>query len=674
MMPEDIEVKLSPLDEESKQALLSFVGALKEVRNSMNEIKKQLVPDLAALTQAIQSAGGGGTVGGARGIPGGGSNPNSERGPNASVATANGPNVSYPSDQAGYGSVAGAGDENSPRRSSASSAASPGAPGFAKSASWYSEALRIPRINEFNIQDYSQMAGKAVAGRAASRYEENYQQARAQGASPEDAHGAATYQAEAPGGLTRGFMSDKTKMRFGQASAAFGSTGPYVAATHNILPQMLSGGWLQAPASTINQTSAMGITGQKSGLAGGTADFFKTGLTGEGGNVSAYRYGRALTAGRNPLDPNAIGLFSYAERGAYAEASQQEGMRGATFEKGIDSYAAAKNNQTGAAGFTSAQHVTMLSDIVRNGNMPIDTAIKAIDRLGDSASNAGVSVQAMADGVQEYHAANPQTTIGSATEAVTSYANAGITPPMAGQIVGNSAVQGMMASQGYLPGQVANLPAATTLPLAKLMVDRMGSTFKGLKPVYRADGTMLDQEVNEASVAGPAAGMTAETYLRVKHTKGAGAAERAFSQAGTPYKGFGQDLKDLELPGLGKDKNGNLDGGVGGLTAEQRREVLKAPIENRQKVLEDVVLRASGTLPGGEATEHPDKIKEMLSGMGLDPGSMAKESLIGLTGEAKQFFQVVQKVAKDSESADSSGKRGHQTPGGGAKNPAGVRK
>ena len=246
---------------------------------------------------------------------------------------------------------------------------------------------------------------------------------------------------------------------------------------------------------------------------------------------------------------------------------------------------------------------------------------------------------------------------------------------MAGQIVGNSAVQGMMASQGYLPGQVANLPAGTTLPLAKLMADKMGSTFNDLKPVYRADGTMLDQEINKASVAGPAIGMTAETYLRVTNAKGAGAAERAFSQAGTPYKGFGQDLKDLELPGLGRDKNGNLDGGIGGLTAEQRQTVLDAPIENRQKVLEDVVLKAADTIPGSEATEHPDKIKEMLAKMGLDPGSMAKDAVtVGLTGEAKQLFQVVKKIASDSESADSSGKRGHQTLGGGAKNPAGVRK
>lgn len=645
-MPEDIEVKLSPLDEESKQALMSFVGALKEVRNSMNEIKKQLVPDLAALTQAIQSAGSGGTVG-AGGIPGGGSNPTSQRGPNASVATSSGPgNVNYPSDQAGYGSVAGAADENSPR-SSASSAASPGAPGFVKSASWYSDALRIPRINEFNIQDYSQMAGKAVAGRAASRYQENYEQARAQGASSEDAHGAATYQAEAPGGLTRGFISDKTKMRFGQASAAFGSTGPYVAATHNFVPQMLSGGWLNAPGSTINQTSAMGITGQPSGLLSGPADFAKSFTGMGGGNVSAYRYGKALTAGRDIKDPNAIGLFSLAERGNYAEASQQEGMRGVAFDKGIEAYAAAKNNNTGAAGFTAAQHATTLSDVVRNGNMPIDAAIEAIDRLGDSASNAGVSVQAMADGAQAYHAANPQTTLGSSMEAVTSYANAGITPTMAEQLTGNSALQGIMGTQGYMAGQVANLPASVTLPPMRNQLEQMMATVNP-KPI---EG--MDQELNKASVISGIVGLPAETILRTL-SEGTEAASKAWEGAGEADPAFGENLKNLEILGLN-----NEQGGMRKLTPAQRQRILKAPIEDRAKVMEDVVLKAQQTIPGQEKKKTMD---EMLGKMEDIPKS--EMATIGLTGEAAQLFQQVKTLVRDSHDADSPNKPGHTNPRG----------
>lgn len=688
---DEIEVKLSPLDEDSKQALMSFVNEMKAVRESMKSIKESFATELTQFRSTLDKISAGPQRGGggqfpaldAAGftIPGASQTRSGERSaqpslpPNAPAATA-GPYV----DQGGHGGTGGGGGTGDPTAgypypmfpggsggggggpsAGASQAGQilsggPNAPNM-QHANWYGGDLQIPRINEFNIQDYTRMFGKVVGGPALNRYQQN-QQARQQvyneaiknGQSPEDAISQAE---QAAGILAPTKPGDTGRINMANAAARFGQVGPYVAATHNLMPQMLAGGYAQAGALTTRMSSGMG-------LADGTANFFEgTGAMLESvatgtfqgnrpgtGNEMAYRFAKAFSGGRDPRDPTQFGTFSAQDRGAFAEASGQVNMRGHEFDTAFDAYSSARRTTKPAGSMDPGQYVELFHEQTRNAGVDYGTAAKNLDDLAASAKYAGMNVKQMGDAAQAYHASNPQFTMAQSMEQVTQYARAGVNGDMANQIVNNPYVAGVAGyTMGITPEALAGAPAADVLRIAGQSYQDTYNSLKDVVTPLEPGKKGLEKAIQARITA--QTGLSAETQKRLKYANEAAAASEVYENFDDPAA-LEKSLREMGLPNMAKD------GKMAGLNERGVQYVMGGKTaEDRQKRYEKVTSNAYGYDVRGGGREELDKmikergkydkdVQKFAEKMGLqDQLEQTQVVQVEFTGKAENWFQQV---------------------------------
>jgi hypothetical protein len=668
-MPEDIEVKLSPLDEESRAALMAFVNALDGVRASMSDIKDKMATDMESLRRIVQQSGAGSAgsgrtpfeeLGGI--LPGGATTPSGGVSAMGSRAVVGGGGEGRPgygsqqqgdltADAGGYGGTGGGGgmsDNGGPYPTSQSNM--PGnAPRYMTNSSFYGAPLQIPRINNFNAQDYARMAGKVIAGPSLGRYSSNYDTAYTQGVdsgmtsvdAADQAHQAASAMAKQSG--------DTGKLRAGRALTAFGQVAPYAAATQGLIPQLLGGGFLGAPGLATNMTASMGLQGQDPTMLGATAGLgealFKGTFNADRpgtGSESGYRFGRALSTGRDITDPmsaRSIGLFSLKERGDFAEASMQTNMRGNEFDVALDQYS--KSRTSARPTMAPGQYAELFHEQTRNGAATYDQAATNLKNLADAAMFAGLNVQQMGEAAQAYHASNPQLTNNKAFRQVADYGRAGVTGAMANDFSNNALVQGQMALQyGIHPDAVAGASPASVLGATNNVLRGMSRTIGGsFTNKYDNQGRLVESAAaqKEAKLS-TLSGLTAEEVKIGLHGDELGAASNMWGDLGND-KLLKQDLAKMQLPNM------NKDGKFSGLSPEQQQAIMDTDPSKRKdfigkmlqkemgydvndpKTLEEAIKKASK----GDAEAQ----KRLLSGE-LDDSQKVQ---LAFTGKAAQWFK-----------------------------------
>lgn len=698
---DEIEVKLTPLDEDSKAALTAFANEIKAVRNSMKEIKEAFQTELSQFRNTldnIKNAGmsqgqGGGqfpalTAAGFE-IPG-----RSQTAPGARSTTASTPPDAtfLGPDQAGHGGAGGGGGTGDPSAGfpypsgsgSASGGVSPGAslgdgrqPDLSHS-NWYSGDLQIPRINEFNIQDYTRMAGKVIGGPALGRYKEN-QAARQQAyddayASAKDAgksNPAARAAAEAAANsLSSDPMreGDITRINTANRLAQLGQIGPFAAAVQGLSPNFLSpGGLLKAPALAAQFNAGMGLQGTFSdfatqvpaaGLAflGGAAGSAGVSLPGlvpgtmmpvpgmsldlPGGrlglgNEAAYRFGAMTTMGRN-LNPNAPGLFSFEDRSKFAEASMQVGMTGYEFDNAAKVYTEGRQNSRPVGAFEIGQFAELEREMVRQSGTPYKKATDELENLANSAQYAGMTVKQMGDAAQAYHAANPQTTMTKSVQQTAAFAMAGVNGDIANQLVNNPYMQGAaMQAYGVTPDQVAGMSPAATMRLAGQTYDSLYNQFRGV--TTRAPG-QTTREAIETRMA-TATGLSAETLKQMRYGEGLAAATEAQDNMDDPRK-LRRNLEEMVLPNMGGR------GGYGGLSPQQIQDIMnagrgkgkKAAAEARQKAFERTI---EG--PDGRGFDI-NLVQKALEDAGGDPKAILKTTLDDIKKKDPEAYKALKEM------------------------------
>jgi len=668
-MPEDIEVKLSPLDEESRAALMAFVNALDGVRASMSDIKDKMATDMESLRRIVQQSGAGSAgsgrtpfeeLGGI--LPGGSTTTSGGVSTGGSRATASGaangilgagarpsgPNA----DAAGYGGTGGGGGmgDNGGGYSTFSSGGLPGdAPRYMTNAGFYGDPLQIPRINNFNPQDYMRMAGKVVAGRALGRYTGNYNEAYTQGIDSGMTSVDAADQAHQAASAMAKQMGDTNKLRAGRTLTAFGQVAPYAAATQGLIPQLLGGGFFGAPGLATNMTSSMGLQGQDPTMLGATAGLGNALFKGTfdkdrpgTGSEAGYRFGRALSGGRDITDPmgmRSLGLYSLKERGDFAESSMQVNMRGNEFDVAQSNYS--KDRMSAVPTMAPGQYNELMHEQTRNGAATYEQASTNLRNLAAAAMTAGLNVQQMGEAAQAFHASNPQLTNNQAFKQVARYGQAGVTGAMANDFSNNALVQGQMALQyGIHPDAVAGASPSSVLGATNSVLRGMSRTIGGsFTDKYDNQGRLVESAAaqKEAKLS-TLSGLTAEEVRVGLHGDQMAAASNMFTDIGND-KLLKQDLAKMQLPNMKKD------GQFGGFSADQQQAIMDTDPSKRKaligqmiqnqmgydindpKALEDVIKKASK----GDA----EAIKKIASGE-LDDSQQIK---VAFTGKAGQWFK-----------------------------------
>jgi len=687
------------IDRDSKKALQSLSSAIDEVKNSMNQINAKMSESVDSLSKIASSGmGGGGAAHQTAGPSGGG--PKSGT-PSSHIAQPPGGHGATP-DDAGYGGSQGGGgmdDFGSPitppaqsgRPSSGASRASvQGTPDYIQSSDWWSGKLAIPRINEFNVQDYARMTGKFFGSGPLKRYGERYDQAysstydqaKADGADHYDAVRMASAQASSSAQDFSGARGlDRARLGIANTAQKFGALGPYIAATHQLMPQFLSGGYVKAPALGMRMGAGLGLQGQDPTMSGGTMDALK------GGNLGANRFVGALLAGHgqgglNPMDARAFGLFSPDERGAFAESSFQIGMRGnatgGEYGTALKSYANARTNARPAGSYDPGTYTEMFHEQTRYSDVGYKEAATNLDRLANSALNAGMSVEQLGQSAQAYYQANSGSmNYSQAVKTSTGYAQMGMAPQMGSDIVNSPIVQGEMAMKyGVSPYALPQGDPAKVMRASANVSKRMMSTFSSVHGSKELGIT--DQEAQTAAVA-QAMGITyQEAEMSLKGNELAANKEAFDAMERGDSAGVKKSLSGAELK-MGPD------GAWSGFKENEINRITKGQVANK-KYLENYAKQNGKDVDKLTLKERQEAsyAETVAKNMDMDPnsqsfadylekqGGMSKEKIkaitgmtagaqalnVEFTGPAGHWFQQHESDLNKTKAADAPDKSG----------------
>lgn len=718
---DEIEVKLTPLDEDSKAALTAFANEIKAVRNSMKEIKEAFQTELSQFRNTldnIKNAGMGQGQGGGQfpaltaagfEIPG-----RSQTAPGARSTTASTPPDAtfLGPDQAGHGGAGGGGGTGDPSAGfpypsgsgSASGGASPGAslgdgrqPEL-KHANWYGGDLQIPRINEFNIQDYTRMAGKVIGGPALGRYKEDqaarqqayddaYASAKDAGKSNPAARAAAEAAASAvPNDTMR--PNDIARINTANRLAQVGQIGPFAAAVQGLVPNLFGAGLIKAPALSGQFSAGMGlqgVAGTGPELLATFPDAFGQGMLGERagvGNEAAYRFGRMTTIGRGF---NAPGAFGMEDRSKFAEASMQVNMTGYEFDNAARVYTQGRANMTPVGQFEIGQFAELEKEMVRQSGTPYKKATDELENLANSAQYAGMTVKQMGDAAQAYHAANPQTTMTKSVQQTAAFGYAGINADIANQLVNNPYMQGAaMAAFGGTPEQLAGASPSVTMRLAGQTYDNLYNQFRGVTTKMPGQTT---REAIESRMSA-ATNLSAETIKSMRYGEGLAAATEAVENIDDPRK-LRRNLEQMVLPNMKKG------GGYGGLNPTDIETIMnagrgkskEAAAQARQEKLDEIIEGYRG-YDTNDMKNPMAFVKEKLDEVGGDPRDLeAKvlkqikelpgaqealdkltnpEILVGFTGLAENWLKQMGVPGLSGDATSSTKKPNNSNPSHGS--------